>query len=630
MKIKRRYYICAIGITFLSLNFKIPYTYANTSNSNTKVINQIRESINIPDRKVRRCINEALGKENLDSNITKEEIESLEVLILRSNMDGVVSDLTGLEYAKNLKKLELASHTEVKDFYPITKLDKLESLKINGNYDKCDFKDFESVSNLKELVIYGNDIENMDKLVNNKNLEVLILSRVSNDIDMKIISKFTNLKQLELNSNAISNFEEIAKLSNLRVLSVYNENLDDLSPIKELVNLEKLKIQTKKVSDISSLRALTKLKELNLSDNNIDDISYLSNLTQLTTLIISNNNISNIDAVSKLVNLEVLHAYNNKIKDITPLGSLLKINPKLDFIFEKNSIMDMSPLKDSGLKDGFKFEKQHSVIDKVIIKNGKLKIKNPLKDIQGNIKTNIGSWWDSMGAESIVPKIEGEYLVWENIEYEDLVKSKFNLAVFYDIQEYPLEMGGSHCSKIVIPVDRSSFEFKDIKGHWAEAEIKKFVLDGYINGYNDITFRPQNNITRAEFVAIFNRYFALDGYVDMKFNDVYNHWAENDIRIAIANGVCKGVSATKFNPDAPITREESAQMISNYKKIADKNHDKINKYKDNTQVSSWAKDAVEGVIEKGYMNGYKDDTFKPKANITRAEAVVTLQRTLNN
>ena len=44
------------------------------------------------------------------------------------------------------------------------------------------------------------------------------------------------------------------------------------------------------------------------------------------------------------------------------------------------------------------------------------------------------------------------------------------------------------------------------------------------------------------------------------------------------------------------------------------------------QVSNWALNSVEGIIELGYMNGYEDNTFRPKNNITRAEAVVTLSR----
>lgn len=168
--------------------------------------------------------------------------------------------------------------------------------------------------------------------------------------------------------------------------------------------------------------------------------------------------------------------------------------------------------------------------------------------------------------------------------------------------------------------------FSDTKGHWAESQINKFVDLGYIGGYADSTFKPNHSITRAEFVKILNSAFGLTKSSGKVFSDTQNHWARNEIDIAVTNGVCNGKSATEFKPNDPITREEIAVMIANYNKIIDTNHDKINTFRDKAEVASWAKDSVEGVIEKGYMGGYSDNTFRPKEKLTRAEAVVTLDR----
>lgn len=176
------------------------------------------------------------------------------------------------------------------------------------------------------------------------------------------------------------------------------------------------------------------------------------------------------------------------------------------------------------------------------------------------------------------------------------------------------------------PPTQIPIELTDIKGHWAELTIKDFVKKGYIKGYEDKTFKPNNSITRAEFVKILNNYFGLSKTSQKVFEDTKNHWAKIEIDIAVTNKVCNGKSKTEFKPNDPITREEAASMISNYRKIADKNHDKLNKYIDNNKVSTWAKNSVEGILEKEYMNGYEDKTFRPKNNITRAEAVVTLSR----
>ena len=171
----------------------------------------------------------------------------------------------------------------------------------------------------------------------------------------------------------------------------------------------------------------------------------------------------------------------------------------------------------------------------------------------------------------------------------------------------------------------------DITGHWAESQIKDFISKGYLNGYPDGTFKPQASITRAEFVKTLNKAFGLTAKSGKAFDDTVWHWAKDEIDIAVTNGVCQGTSSTTFEPDAPITREAAAKMIANYKKISDTHHNKINGYNDGSQTANWAINEVEAILEAGYMNGYSDtNTFKPKNNITRAEAVVTLGRVIAN
>lgn len=171
----------------------------------------------------------------------------------------------------------------------------------------------------------------------------------------------------------------------------------------------------------------------------------------------------------------------------------------------------------------------------------------------------------------------------------------------------------------------------DIKGHWAEVQITEFISKGYLNGYPDGTFKPQDGIKRAEFVKILNKVFGLTTTSGKTFDDTIGHWSQNEIDIAVTNGVTNGVSATHFEPNLPITREQAAKMIANYKKITDTHHDRINSYVDGYQTASWAISEVEAILEAGYMKGYADtNTFNPKNNITRAEAVVTLGRVKSN
>ena len=175
-------------------------------------------------------------------------------------------------------------------------------------------------------------------------------------------------------------------------------------------------------------------------------------------------------------------------------------------------------------------------------------------------------------------------------------------------------------------IDYSSEIFDDALGHWAENTIFDFYNKGYINGYADNSFKPDGNITRAEFVKVLNKYFNLTKTSGVSFNDTKNHWAKSEIDIAVTNGICKGVSATEFNPDAPITREQAAVMIANYLNIKDTNYDKISKFKDKNQISSWAKSSIEALLDKGYLSGTSPTTLDAKNNTTRAQSITLLSR----
>ena len=172
-----------------------------------------------------------------------------------------------------------------------------------------------------------------------------------------------------------------------------------------------------------------------------------------------------------------------------------------------------------------------------------------------------------------------------------------------------------------------TFPFWDIENHWAQNEIIDFANKGYLNGTPDGGFHPKDTITIAEFVKVINRMFGLTMTSAVTFSDVPDgYWAKNEIDIAVTNGVAQGDGMGNFEPEKPITRQEAAKMIANYLKISDTNHDKIVKFPDYNQVANWAKNELEAVIERGYIKGDDLGMLSPRANMTRAEAVVMLRR----
>lgn len=170
-------------------------------------------------------------------------------------------------------------------------------------------------------------------------------------------------------------------------------------------------------------------------------------------------------------------------------------------------------------------------------------------------------------------------------------------------------------------------KLSDIYTHWAKKEINQFISSGYANGYKDGTFRPDNSITRAEFIKLVNKYFGFNNKESINFSDINtNDWYYNDICIAQKANYINGYEDKTFKPNKTITREEVAKILISIKNQKDLNYDKLNKYPDKSKVSTWAKPYIEGAIENGYLKGNDLGFLNPTNNITRAESITVLSR----
>ena len=170
---------------------------------------------------------------------------------------------------------------------------------------------------------------------------------------------------------------------------------------------------------------------------------------------------------------------------------------------------------------------------------------------------------------------------------------------------------------------------KDIQGHWAQNTINKWVDKGDISGYPDGTFRPNNMITRAEFVVLVNNAmgYTKSGYA--YFSDVPSHyWGKNAIQTGVAAGYISGDGNGIFRPNDPVTRQEAAAMISRILDLK-QNESRAYRYTDSYAISNWAKGVVGAVSDAGIMAGYPDGSFGPNRVLTRAEAVLALDKTVN-
>lgn len=168
----------------------------------------------------------------------------------------------------------------------------------------------------------------------------------------------------------------------------------------------------------------------------------------------------------------------------------------------------------------------------------------------------------------------------------------------------------------------------DIAGHWAESVITQWQSKGLIQGYEDGTFKPGNTITRAEFVTLMNNAKGFWSEGSINFSDVKNgSWFYSAVARAVAAGYVKGYSDGSFKPNNTITRAEAAVMIANTAKLS-ANEAGAYRFTDIGSIPAWARGSVGAVVAAGYMTGYPDGSFYANASISRAEAVSSLNRML--
>lgn len=202
----------------------------------------------------------------------------------------------------------------------------------------------------------------------------------------------------------------------------------------------------------------------------------------------------------------------------------------------------------------------------------------------------------------------------------------------------PMSFGGT-AAKPNIPelaaetpaeTDASGTELSDISGHWAERTIRALVSKGVVNGYEDGTYRPQNGVTKGEFIKLL---LAASG-TKIKtgnftgYEDVNKSWAKDYVYTALSMGICDNIdkSASEFGVNDEITRAEATALLG---RLTNPSAQGEPEFTDTAEIPSWAVSAVYASVKLGLITGMEDGSFKPENNLTRAEAAVIIERVLN-
>ena len=291
------------------------------------------DAVHIPDPNLRVALARMLGQ-HPDESITVSQMEQFTHFTWDGHVKNDVyvhgltlinqdiTDLTGLEYAINLKDLVLVdpseTHNGISDLTPISGLTQLEYLNIGGK-NLSDLSPIANLTNIKGLALGNSPITDLSPIANLTQLE---------GISFIDYAPFDNISVL-------------ADMENLIGVSMWGPRFRDMSPLANLPNIELIDLCGNEISEIPSLKNAPKLRELYVFGNNVSDVSILQELTNLERLNLRNNNITDISPLAGLTNLKWLDLSGNPIRDWTPLYELSK-NTKIEpngFIFSADATL---------------------------------------------------------------------------------------------------------------------------------------------------------------------------------------------------------------------------------------------------------------------------------------------------
>lgn len=162
-------------------------------------------------------------------------------------------------------------------------------------------------------------------------------------------------------------------------------------------------------------------------------------------------------------------------------------------------------------------------------------------------------------------------------------------------------------------------------GSWYESAVQYCLNNNYMSGESETKFNPNGTVSRAQMVQVL---FNLEGQPSLAgapdvFDDVdITDWYFRAVTWAKAKNIASGTSATTFDPNAPVTREQVATFFANYAKF--KNNysgaqSDLGKYSDRNKISSWAKENISWAVNYGLMSGTSETTLDPQGTCIRAQ-----------
>ncbi|MFD0957876.1 S8 family serine peptidase [Paenibacillus chungangensis] len=171
--------------------------------------------------------------------------------------------------------------------------------------------------------------------------------------------------------------------------------------------------------------------------------------------------------------------------------------------------------------------------------------------------------------------------------------------------------------------------FRDIGGHWAQEEIAALTQEGVIHGVGNYSFKPDRSITRAEAVALIVKAYNpnVANLPGNNFSDLNStHWSYSYIMTAVREGWVNGFPDGRFKPDQPVTRAEMAIMIGNAENIRPRTP--LSPPFADVPMREWYAPMLYSMMLEGKLKGMQGNSYKPDDQASRAQFTTLIYRYL--
>ena len=254
----------------------------------------------------------------------------------------------------DVKEIDFYRCTKVSGFDRLSGMPSLLSIDLEGSSEsesELDLTGIEKIATLESLYIYRFESVDLMELRNATQLKSLWVEDSNNITNLNGLAGLTNLTQLDLISDRISDLRPLSALTNLKALALSWNSITSLTGLEGLTNLTDLILDGNQVSDLQPLTNLRHLTDLYINGNRITSLTGLEGLTNLTRLSLDGNQISDLQPISNLTNLTLL---NIRWNNITSLSGLENLTNLTDIYAAANPLTDTSALEVSGCMDALR------------------------------------------------------------------------------------------------------------------------------------------------------------------------------------------------------------------------------------------------------------------------------------